>query len=122
MPERRLNARQRSFMQGRIFFNQRRSSKDCVIRDFGLNGARLEFTDTVGVPDKFEVYVPSKEQYFQAHVAWRKGNGLGISWAGEESPPPRQDNVRSGAPLADRVAKLEQEVAALRKRLDALQG
>ena len=31
--ERRTSARKRSFLQGRIYYHQRRSSVDCLVRD-----------------------------------------------------------------------------------------
>ena len=40
MKERRSSARQKSFLQGRIYFNNRRSSVDCLIRDYSETGAR----------------------------------------------------------------------------------
>ena len=33
MKERRLHARQKSFLQGRTYFNNRHSSVDCLVRD-----------------------------------------------------------------------------------------
>lgn len=121
MLERRSVARQRSFMQGRIYFNHRRSSMDCTVRDFTSKGARLECSETVALPDVFELYIPSKDEYFRARLAWRKANLIGISWAPEQAPQAAAENARSGDPIADRIAKLEQEVARLHERLDALQ-
>jgi hypothetical protein len=122
MKERRANVRQKSFIQGRIQFNHRRSSVDCVIRDFTRDGARLEVPDHAVIPDFFEVHVPSKDQQFQARVVWRKANAIGIAWVTDDLLHPAAESARSGDPLADRVAKLEHEVAVLRKRLEVMQG
>ena len=51
MTERRSVSRQKSFLQGRIFFNNRRTSVDCLIRDISPYGARLIFSDAVTTPD-----------------------------------------------------------------------
>jgi hypothetical protein len=51
MGERRKATRQKSFLRGCIYFNNRRSAIDCLIRDISASGARLIFSDTVTVPD-----------------------------------------------------------------------
>jgi hypothetical protein len=118
--ERRAALRHKSFIQGRIYFNHRRSSMDCVIREFTDIGARLEFSDVAALPDAFEVFVPSKDQYFQAQAVWHKGSTIGVSWMPEGSIHPAPESLHTADPMADRVARLEHEMATLRKRLDAL--
>jgi hypothetical protein len=122
MPERRAALRHKSFIQGRIYFNHRRSSMDCVIREFTDIGARLELSDMAALPDAFEIYVPSKDQYFQAQSVWHKGNDIGVAWMPEGSVHLVPETFRSADPIGDRVSKLEHEVATLRKRLDSLQS
>ena len=39
MQEKRSSGRQKSFLQGRIFFTHRRNSIDCLIRDISDQGA-----------------------------------------------------------------------------------
>jgi hypothetical protein len=121
MNEHRAIARQKSFMLGRVLFNRRQSSMDCLIRDFTKIGARLHFPETAALPDAFEIYVPSKDEYFQAHAIWHKGSDVGVAWAPERPPVTAPGGYQSTDPIGDRVARLEHEVAALRKRLDALQ-
>ena len=43
MKERRLSARKKSFLQGRVYYNSRRSSVDCLVRDISDEGAKLVF-------------------------------------------------------------------------------
>ena len=43
--ERRRIPRQKSFLRGMIYFNNRRSVADCLIRDISPYGARLIFSD-----------------------------------------------------------------------------
>jgi hypothetical protein len=120
MKERRSIARHKSFIQGRVYFNHRQSSTDCTIRDFTDTGARLQFPETTALPDAFEVYVPSKEEYFLAHVVWHKAGDIGVAWSPEGVKATH--SFRSTDPIADRLAKLEHEVAVLRKRMDAIQA
>jgi hypothetical protein len=120
MNERRTAARQRTLIKGRIYFNNRLQSMECIVRDATANGARLEFTDSVTLPDAFELYIPARDEYFNVRVKWRRGSHLGVGWKSEE---PAKDGTEPGAdhPLAERMAKLEHAVAVLQRRLDALQ-
>lgn len=120
MNERRSNVRHKSFMQGRLYFNHRQSSMDCNIRNFSDLGARLEFPETTPLPDSFEVYIPSKDQYFQARAIWHDGAHVGVAWLPEEAPSVIPASLRSGDRIADRLAKLEHEVAIIRKRLEVM--
>jgi hypothetical protein len=120
--ERRSIPRQKSFFRGRVLFDHRRLTRDCIIRDFSKIGARLAFAETTSLPDAFEVYVPSKDEYRQAHAKWHKGNDIGVAWALEEEPRSPPEGHRSADPLGERLTKLEQEVAMILKRLDAIRG
>ena len=122
MIERRALIRQKTFIKGRIYFNNRLSSMDCIVRDVTEKGARLQVSESVALPDTFELYLPNKDEHFRAQAQWRKGDQLGVSWMPESAF--RQKSERGGhgdQSLADRVARLEQEVAALQRRFDNLQ-
>jgi hypothetical protein len=112
--ERRRVVRQKSFLRGTIHFNNRRSAVDCLIRDISVHGARLIFSDAITTPDVVELYIPQKDQTVRAHVIWRHGQELGVAFA--QTAPVEAVRGESGD-LAERVAKLEAEVAALRRAL-----
>src|ERR1044071_5144604 len=114
--ERRRIPRQKSFLRGMIYFNNRRSVADCLIRDISPFGARLIFSDSVTTPDTLDLYIPQKEQTLRAHVIWRIGHDLGVAF-----PQAMQaEAAASSADLAERVVKLEAEVAAIRRVLKKL--
>ena len=71
MAERRNATRQKSFLRGCIYFNNRRSAVDCLIRDISSTGAKLIFSDAITVPDVVELYIPQKEQTLRAEVHFR---------------------------------------------------
>jgi hypothetical protein len=121
MTELRVVARHRGFIHGRVYFDGRQSSVDCVIRGFTAKGARLEFSEAIALPETFEVFVPSENQHFQAQAVWRRGNAVGVTWMREVAAGTAADASRPVEPMADRLARLEREVAALRERLDALE-
>jgi hypothetical protein len=122
MTERRSLVRHRTLIKGRIYFNNRLASMDCIVRDLAAGGGRLEFSENVTLPESFELYIPNKDEYFNAHVQWRKGKNLGISWSPELVAKQRGEQGRPEQTIADRVTKLEHDFAVLQKRLDALQA
>jgi uncharacterized protein YceH (UPF0502 family) len=120
MSERRTSTRQKSFLRGSIQFNNRRTVIDCLVRDISATGARLIFSDSVSVPDVVELYIPQKEQTLRAHVQWRRGDEVGVAFAkGAQAPAPAQP---ADGELAERVEKLEAEIAALKKMFKRLKA
>jgi hypothetical protein len=109
--ERRRIVRQKSFLRGTIHFNNRRSALDCLVRDISRFGARLTFTNAATVPDVIELHIPQKEQTLRAHIIWRHGQEVGIAFASET---PIEASAESGD-IADRVQRLETEVASLKR-------
>jgi len=121
MSERRNTTRKKSFLQGRIYFNNRRSALDCLIRDISDTGAKLIFSDSVQTPDTIELYVPQKEQTLRAEVQWRRGDEIGVLFTEAQTLAPERP-AGSAAELAARVQKLEDEVAALRRLLKRMKA
>ena len=120
MNERRTASRQKSFLRGSIQFNNRRTVIDCLVRDISASGARLIFSDSVSVPNVVELYIPQKEQTLRAHVQWRRGEELGVAFAKNAhapAPPPLADSE-----LAERVEKLEAEIASLKRMVKRLKA
>jgi hypothetical protein len=117
--ERRTLTRQKSFLQGRIYFNNRRSSIDCLVRDYSETGARLKLSEAITVPEAMELYIPNREEMHRARVEWRSGNEMGVSFGEEVRAPSIAPDAAQGD-LAARVQKLEGEVAALRRAVTEL--
>jgi PilZ domain len=106
----RRSPRQKSFLRGLIYFNNRRSSYDCLIRDINPEGARLALSGMVTTPDVLELHIPQKQQTLTAQVAWRNGEEIGVTFAQAES---MQKPAEAGD-LVQRVFRLEGEIAALK--------
>ena len=117
MAERRRAVRQKSFLRGCVYFNNRRSAFDCLIRDLSDKGARVVFSDTLSVPDVVELYIPQKEQTVRARVEWRQGGEVGLAFPDAI----RAADGTTDAELGARVARLETEIASLRRALKRLQ-
>ena len=118
MSERRSATRQKSFLRGRIYYNNHRNSVDCMIRDISAEGARLVFSDTVTVPDVVDLYIPQKEQTLRAHVHWRRGQELGVTFAATAATAPEQ--LTAPEDLAGRVERLEAEIVQMKRMLKKL--
>jgi hypothetical protein len=117
MGERRASARQRSFLRGRILLNNRQVVLDCLVRDLSEHGARLIFPEMPSIPAVVELHIPQKEQTLRAHVQWRQGEEVGVTFAAAEAVPPSDTAV-----LAARIEALETEVAAMRRMLKRLKA
>jgi PilZ domain len=117
MGERRTSARQRSFLRGRILLNNRQVVLDCLVRDLSEHGAKLIFPNSPAIPDVVELDIPQKDRMLRAHVQWRDGNDVGVTFAPVETAQPAET-----AELAARVAQLETQVAAMRRMLRRLKA
>ena len=113
--ERRRVARHKSFLRGSVHFNNRRSVVDCLIRDISPYGARLIFLDAAAtIPDMIELHIPQKEMTLRSHIIWRHGKEVGVAFAQTLQIEPAQEVAGD---LADRVTKLEAEIAGLKRVL-----
>lgn len=104
--------RQRTFLKGMLYFDNRRASIECVVRDMSDSGARLTFDHPANVPDNVELFVPNKQQTLRARVQRRGPNEVGIAFEIDRSVEPRR---ASDAELQQRVETLEAEIAALKR-------
>ena len=86
MPERRAIVRQRTFLNGRITFNNGNSSEDCLVRDFTDVGAKVELPHP-HAPETFDLAIPSRGFRAGARVAWRNGARLGVAFASPADAP-----------------------------------
>ena len=118
MEERRKVPRHKSLLRGTIYFNNRNSTADCMVRDISTHGARLIFSDEVTIPDIVELHIPQKDQTFRAHIVWRHASEAGIAFAN----PERAAHPAEGGDLAERVRKLEHDIELLKRALKRLKS
>lgn len=119
MGERRGSRRSKSFLRGFVYVSRKRGALACLVRDLSEKGARIVFSDTVTLPDVFELYIPQREQTLHARVEWRRNDEIGLGFTATahtaEAPP-------SATEVGQRVAMLEAEIAALRVLLKRLKA
>jgi hypothetical protein len=113
--ERRRSARLKNFLRGRIFFNNRDMSVECIIRDLSETGARVVLSEAVSLPSTVEFSVPQKKQIWQARVGWRHRDEAGLSFIVASSGAQALSHD-----LEQRLAKLERELAVLRNPIKQL--
>jgi hypothetical protein len=118
--DRRIAMRQKSFLQGRIYYNNRRSSLDCLVRDISPTGARLKFSGSVTVPELVELFIPNKDESYRARVQWNRGDEIGVGFVREEAESAPASHSNPEATLAERMQKLEAEVGQLRRLIKEL--
>jgi hypothetical protein len=114
MRERREYQRGRTYLGGRLAFNNQYCSVDCLVRNMSRNGAKLIFEGTVLLPGEFELTLPQKGESRRARVVWRHQDEAGITFV-----PAAEESVASIA-MARRIKRLETDRAALQARIAEL--
>jgi hypothetical protein len=110
--------RRRIFLRGFVRFPQNNNTVDCIVRDISERGAKLRFKRATSIPDGFELHIPSKGQIVQSRLAWVDNCEAGISF---ETSVAVDSSSSSDGELSIRVARLEDEISALRQMLKHLQ-
>lgn len=78
--ERRRQKRQRALLTGRVFFNARASTMDCVVRDLTPIGARLRFGGPPLVPEVFDLHIEGKGDARRARRIWMRDREIGVTF------------------------------------------
>jgi hypothetical protein len=119
MGERRNSRRLKSFLRGFVYFDKRRGTMSCLVRDFSSDGARIIFSEAVTIPDMINLHIPQKNQTLRARVTWRRGDEIGLGFSAAN---PAADPLPDSSELMKRVAQLEGEIASLRRVLKRMKG
>ncbi|MFE1600957.1 PilZ domain-containing protein [Methylobacterium sp. ID0610] len=116
MSELRKEARLRTFLKGRIVYNNGNASMDCLIRDLSATGARLTLSQTAVLPEVFDLHIPAKDKLYRATLRWRRSDGVGVLFQEDRVPvaPVADTSVPT---LLQRIRDLETENATLRRLL-----
>lgn len=72
--------RSRTLLGGRIVFNDRQSTFDCMVRNISDGGAKLRVTSLLGIPRAFELQIKDYNEKFVCETVWRDHNELGVSF------------------------------------------
>jgi hypothetical protein len=78
MEERRKAPRERTFLNGRIAFNNKNSTADCFVRNCSDEGAKIAVGETQPLPHEFDFVIPGKRESRPARLVWRHGVQAGL--------------------------------------------
>ena len=97
-----------------IAFNARKSTIDCVVRNFSRAGGKIAMTGVVLLPDNFDLAITCKYTAFRAHLVWRNDTEAGVAFETIGSP----DVV--SLDLARKQQLRKAEIMRLRRRVSEL--
>jgi diguanylate cyclase (GGDEF)-like protein len=110
-------ARGRVLMAGKIIFNFGQSTIDCLVRRITDDGATIEVTSGLGIPDRFQLSVVSEGALLPCKLAWHSEKQIGVTFDSATNGNPDYDRE----PAADRVDQLlRSQMLALRAALDLI--
>jgi hypothetical protein len=115
MRERRKTVRTRTYLGAQIAFDQRSCVMDCLVRNFSPEGAKLVFSNTVTVPQEFDLSIAKQQRTFRVRMIWRRADEAGVAICGLQSRP-----APIPLDLVRRLKACEAERAALEKRVAQL--
>jgi hypothetical protein len=115
MQDRRKTTRTRTYFGGQIAFNRRMSVMDCLVRNISAEGAKLVFSETLTVPQEFDLSVHKNERTYRAKMIWRPADEAGVAFL---EPRPQAGPV--SLDLMRRLRQSEADKAALQRRIEQL--
>jgi hypothetical protein len=115
MRDRRESVRDKVFMGGVAETNDRRSTMDCVVRNFSDGGACVEFASAAKIPDEVNLKISRKGRSFLARMIWRQANRVGLAFRAMVTDAPESD-------LDARLRQSEKKKRQLQRRIDELLG
>lgn len=113
-PEKRSSLRQRTFLGARICFNERRATLDCIVRNLSEGGALIEVSDTVAIPQSFELDIPNRNRTYRARACWRSASRIGVAFEDQDQ------RIDAPLDLARKLHTLEQDNQRLTSRIRQL--
>lgn len=87
MLDRRNEHRGRTYLGGKVAFNNRWSTIDCLVRNMSESGAKLEFAHPVFLPNEFELVIQQRGNSRRARVVWKQATAMGISFLDKDFGP-----------------------------------
>ncbi|MET3893256.1 hypothetical protein ABIE41_004332 [Bosea sp. OAE506] len=115
--ERRQTPRLRSLLGARARYNQKRTTLDCVVRNISDGGALIVVPDTVLLPADFELEITQRQRCYHAHVRWRTGTRIGVSFEAEDLA---EGVAASETDVAMRLRMAERDNARMKSRIEQL--
>jgi hypothetical protein len=75
--EKRATPRSRTLKSGTISFD-RAAGIDCVVRNISDEGACLEVTSPLGIPEEFKLVIKPDGLFRECRIMWRSAKRIGV--------------------------------------------
>lgn len=129
--ENRGAPRRRTLMSAQIRHSGGAVTADCVVRNISDTGAKIDVSQGIVLPERFDLVIPQKNVVHACELRWRRAAEAGIAFldaaaaqaGGSEGPAaltPRATPAEDA--LKARIRQLEEENARLRARIVELGG
>ena len=115
MLERRQNFRGRVYYGGRLAFNDRKSTLDCIVRNFSQVGAKIETDEGAILPDELDIMIERRGVAFLSRIVWRRKHEAGLVFRN-----PKHIDATIPLDAALRIRTSERANKALRARVEEL--
>lgn len=116
MDERRKDSRDKVLLGG-VASHDAAPDKDCIVRDFSDNGARLEFKGPARLPkDELTLKIARKGRSFMAKVVWWRDNIIGVAFSDQPV------EVADTSDIESRLRKSEKKKRELQRKINSLLG
>jgi hypothetical protein len=108
----------KTFLAGVIYFDQRKQTVNCIVRELSAKSSTLVCQDATAIPTNIiELYIPSQNEFLPAEIKERAGTELRIAFRPIHDTAPTE----GGSPeIFRRLRLLEAEVGQLRRIVDEL--
>lgn len=108
MTDRRKDFRRRVLLGASIQHHFLPSLTDCTIRNQTEDGVQLCLSETLPLPDRFDLLIAGQNTPHPVELVWRRGDAVGLRFVS----PTECDQARR---IADRLLAKEAEDARLRE-------
>ena len=108
----------KTFLAGVIYFDRRKQTVNCIVRELSAENATLVCQDTSAIPTNFiELYIPSQHEFLPAEIKERTGSEVRIAFKQIQNTESSEGEISE---VFRRLRHLEVEVGHLRRIVDEL--
>lgn len=70
-----------SYLGAKIFFENKPSTFNCLIKNISGKGAYLKIDSIWDIPETFRLYIDKFDKTVECHVHWKAHGKLGVSYS-----------------------------------------